>query len=108
MSTPHRSFRAASPASSRSPVPGFAPRVPASALLAIVLLLAAPLVAACQLTQPRTAQVGTNEKPLKMAFVPSSDSQKVLSSGEPIGRLLERETGLKVQVSVPTSYAAVI
>ena len=98
MSTPHHSFHAPSRAS----------RLSTWALLAVVLLLAVPLVTACQLTQPRTAQVGTNEKPLKMAFVPSSDSQKVLSSGEPIGRLLERETGLKVQVSVPTSYAAVI
>ncbi len=60
------------------------------------------------MAQPRAAQIGTNDKPIRMAFVPSSDSQKVLSSGEPLGRLLEQETGLKVQVSVPTSYAAVI
>ncbi|MFN8524471.1 MAG: phosphate/phosphite/phosphonate ABC transporter substrate-binding protein [Chloroflexota bacterium] len=43
-----------------------------------------------------------------MAFVPSSDSQKVLASGEPLGKLLEDATGFKVKVSVPTSYAAVI
>ncbi len=45
---------------------------------------------------------------VKMAFVPSTDSAKVLASGEKIGQLLEKETGLKFQVSVPTSYAAVL
>lgn len=43
-----------------------------------------------------------------MAFVPSTDSAKVLASGDKIGQLLEKETGLKFQVSVPTSYAAVV
>ena len=80
------------------------------AVLAFVALLAAPLGVACSMVQPggSSAQIGTNDNPIKMAFVPSSDSQKVLASGELIGRLLERETGLKVKVSVPTSYAAVI
>src|SRR5215210_8984244 len=78
------------------------------ALLAVIVALALPLAVACSMVQPPSAQLGTNDNPIKMAFVPSSDSQKVLGSGEPIGRLLERETGLKVRVSVPTSYAAVI
>ena len=78
------------------------------AVLASLVLLTLPLAAACSVVQPSGAALGTNDNPLKMAFVPSSDSQKVLASGEPIGRLLERETGLKVKVSVPTSYAAVI
>jgi phosphonate transport system substrate-binding protein len=43
-----------------------------------------------------------------MAFVPSTDSGKVLSSGKPIGDLLAQELGIPVEVSVPTSYAAVI
>ncbi|MBA2450142.1 MAG: phosphate/phosphite/phosphonate ABC transporter substrate-binding protein [Chloroflexi bacterium] len=78
------------------------------ALLAFAVVLVLPLAAACSMVQPASAQLGTNDNPIKMAFVPSSDSQKVLGSGEPIGQLLERETGLKVRVSVPTSYAAVI
>jgi phosphonate transport system substrate-binding protein len=43
-----------------------------------------------------------------MAFVPSSDSAKVLASGKPLGDLLSKELGTPVEVSVPTSYAAVI
>lgn len=98
MSNLHRSGRATRPR---------APLASRSALI-LTLALILPLAAACSVVQPSAAQLGTNDNPLKMAFVPSSDSQKVLSSGEPIGRLLERETGLKVKVSVPTSYAAVI
>ena len=45
---------------------------------------------------------------VRMAFVPSSDSGKVLASGKPIGDLLAKEIGIPVEVSVPTSYAAVI
>lgn len=54
------------------------------------------------------AELGTPENPLKMAFVPSSDSQKVLASGQPLADLLSQQTGLSFTVSVPTSYAAVI
>ena len=44
-----------------------------------------------------------------MAFVPSSDSQKVLASGQPLADLLTPAApGSTFQVSVPTSYAAVI
>jgi phosphonate transport system substrate-binding protein len=45
---------------------------------------------------------------LNMAFVPSSNSQKVLDSGKPLGDALGKITGYKFEVSVPTSYAAVI
>ncbi|MBI3972130.1 MAG: phosphate/phosphite/phosphonate ABC transporter substrate-binding protein [Chloroflexi bacterium] len=57
---------------------------------------------------PAKEAIGTATRPLKMAFVPSSDSQKVLSSGKPIGELLEKETSYNVGVSVPTSYVAVV
>ncbi len=43
-----------------------------------------------------------------MAFVPSSDSTKVLASGEPLAALLKDATNLNFKVSVPTSYTAVI
>jgi phosphonate transport system substrate-binding protein len=43
-----------------------------------------------------------------MAFVPSVDSQKVLTSGEPIAQLLQAATNLSFRVSVPTAYTPVI
>jgi phosphonate transport system substrate-binding protein len=45
---------------------------------------------------------------LRMAFVPSADSAKVLASGKPLGDMLSQEIGMPVEVSVPTSYAAVV
>lgn len=69
-------------------------------------IVGAIIVAACGVGGG--AALGTKDNPIKMAFVPSSDSQKVLASGEPLGQLLEKETGYSFKVSVPTSYAAVI
>ena len=71
-----------------------------------ISILSALLVAACG--AGRGASLGTPENPVKMAFVPSSDREKVLASGEPLGLLLEKETGLSFKVSVPTSYATAI
>jgi phosphonate transport system substrate-binding protein len=45
---------------------------------------------------------------LRMAFVPSADSAKVLASGKPLGDMLSQEINTPIDVSVPTSYAAVI
>jgi phosphonate transport system substrate-binding protein len=70
---------------------------------------AASPAAAMPAPKPAAAgELGSAAKPLKMAFVPSSDSQKVLGSGQPLADLLTKITGLVFQVSVPTSYAAVI
>ena len=76
------------------------------ALLTVALVLLTLPATACSVLDPATAPLGSYENPLKMAFLPSSDAQKVLASGEPIGRMLQSETGLKVKLSVPTSYAA--
>lgn len=69
-------------------------------------VVSATLIAACGVGGG--AALGTKDNPIKMAFVPSSDSQKVMASGEPLAQLLEKETGYSFKVSVPTSYAAVI
>jgi phosphonate transport system substrate-binding protein len=79
---------AASPSPSPSPSPASAPST------------SAPAAA--------SAASGATGGPIRMAFVPSSDSAKVLASGKPIGDMLAKEIGAPVEVSVPTSYAAVI
>ncbi|HEV8638845.1 MAG TPA: phosphate/phosphite/phosphonate ABC transporter substrate-binding protein [Chloroflexota bacterium] len=66
-----------------------------------------PAAGAPQAT-PAAAAPGTAGPTLKMAFVPSANSQKILSSGQPLGDLLARLTGYRFEVDVPTSYAAVI
>lgn len=56
----------------------------------------------------QSAALGTAENPIKMALVPSLDSQKLAENGEKLAQLLEKETGLKFKVSVPPSYTAVV
>lgn len=45
---------------------------------------------------------------LVLAFVPSVDAGKVLTTGSTLARMLEVATGYKVRAEVPTSYAATI
>ncbi|HEX9987136.1 MAG TPA: phosphate/phosphite/phosphonate ABC transporter substrate-binding protein [Chloroflexia bacterium] len=52
--------------------------------------------------------LGSKENPIKMAFIPSASSTRILASGEPLAAQLGAVTGYSFKVSVPTSYAAVI
>src|SRR5215207_5142679 len=110
---------AASPAASPSPAAAAPVAAPAATTAASPVAsppaaaspAASPSPAAAALPPPKpllASGLGSAATPLKMAFVPSADSQKVLSSGQPLADLLTRFTGLTFQVSVPTSYAAVI
>jgi phosphate/phosphite/phosphonate ABC transporter binding protein len=58
--------------------------------------------------KPAPGELGSKEKPINMAFVPSSNTSGVLANGTPLGQLLGQVTGYEFKVSVPTSYAAVI
>lgn len=56
----------------------------------------------------QSGEIGTASNPIKMAMVPSLDTQKLVVSGKKLAELLEKQTGLKYDISVPTSYTAVI
>ncbi|MGA7733376.1 MAG: phosphate/phosphite/phosphonate ABC transporter substrate-binding protein [Chloroflexia bacterium] len=58
--------------------------------------------------KPAPGELGSKENPIKMAFVPSSNSNAILANGTPLGVKLGQVTGYEFKVSVPTSYAAVI
>ena len=53
-------------------------------------------------------RLGSFDRPIVLSFTPSQDTQRVTASGSAITASLERATGLKWKVSVPTSYAATI
>jgi phosphonate transport system substrate-binding protein len=53
-------------------------------------------------------RLGSFDRPIILAFIPSQDTQRITASGSVIAASLERATGLKWKVSVPTSYAATI
>jgi phosphate/phosphite/phosphonate ABC transporter binding protein len=57
---------------------------------------------------PAAGELGSADKPIKVLFVPSVDVDFMIASGELIEEALLAATGLYVDVSVPTSYAATI
>src|SRR3990172_2818153 len=59
-------------------------------------------------TAAPTQALGTADRPIMMAFVPSQDTARVSASGKAIAASLETSTGLKWDVTVPISYAATI
>jgi phosphonate transport system substrate-binding protein len=54
------------------------------------------------------AELGSEERPIKVLFVPSVEVDAIISGGEVLATALEEATGLHFEVSVPTSYAATI
>jgi len=75
-------------------------------IVALVILALAGLCGCGK--EPTKQSIGTDKNPIKMAMVPSLDTQKLVKSGDKLKELLEKQTGLKFEVSVPTSYAAVV
>ncbi len=67
----------------------------------LVLLL---FLISCQKKSP----LGSKANPLKMYFVPSVETGKILSDGKRIAEMLHEETGFYFHIAVPVSYAAVI
>jgi len=54
------------------------------------------------------AALGSEERPIKVLFVPSVDADVIVTGGELLAQALADATGLSYEVSVPTSYAATI
>lgn len=54
------------------------------------------------------APLGSEERPIKVLFVPSVEAEAIISGGEILANALTEATGLNFEVSVPTSYAATI
>lgn len=54
------------------------------------------------------SDIGSEDHPIKVFFVPSVDAQVIVSGGEIMANALNEATGLHFEVSVPTSYAATI
>jgi phosphonate transport system substrate-binding protein len=68
----------------------------------VVLLLATLVLAGCG--EP---ELGTEDNPIVMSFVPSGDTQEIITSGDAIAEMLKQETGLEVVANVGTDFAAV-
>jgi len=59
-------------------------------------------------TAKPTVEIGTARKPVVMAFVPSTEMEKIVEGAKPLMKLLEEKTGLKFKDYVATSYIGVV
>ncbi len=53
-------------------------------------------------------KIGTRRNPIKFAFSPSSDSNKMMATAEPLRKCLEAKTGLSYDITIPPSYIVVV
>jgi len=58
--------------------------------------------------EPMAMELGSEDNPIKVLFVPSVDTNFMIESGDLIEQGLNEATGLNFEVSVPASYAATI
>ena len=51
---------------------------------------------------------GNSEPLLRLGMIPSTDPGKIVRESQPLVKYLEKETHSKVELVVPTNYAAVV
>jgi phosphonate transport system substrate-binding protein len=51
---------------------------------------------------------GGPERTLRLAMIPSTDPGKIVRDSQPLVKYLEKETGSRIDLVVPTNYAAVV
>jgi phosphonate transport system substrate-binding protein len=51
---------------------------------------------------------GSAPTTLRVSMIPTTDPSKLLRDSEPLVQRLEQKTGLKIELTVPTNYAAVV
>ena len=59
-------------------------------------------------TEPAASTLGTADNPIVMALAPSATSQELQAGGQAIADKLSEMTGYKINVTVPTNYAALV
>ncbi|MDP8923060.1 MAG: PhnD/SsuA/transferrin family substrate-binding protein [Chloroflexota bacterium] len=70
---------------------------------AVGLIVAALFAAACSTVRPAAPSPGTEPTRIRLALPATSTPDTALAHGTPLARLIERESGLRVTISVPTS-----
>jgi phosphonate transport system substrate-binding protein len=70
-------------------------------LVSVFVLALVPGVAA-------QGDLGSEDNPIQVFFVPSTEAQVIVEGGEIMANALEAATGLNFEVFVPTSYAATV
>jgi phosphonate transport system substrate-binding protein len=60
------------------------------------------------IVEAEKAPLGSEERPIKVLFVPSVEADVIISGGGIMADALKEATGLNFEVAVPTSYAATL
>jgi phosphonate transport system substrate-binding protein len=68
----------------------------------VLISLMALLLAGCG-----TPKLGTQDNPIVMSFVPSTDTQEIIASGDEIAKVVSDATGYTIEANVGTDFAAV-
>jgi len=72
-------------------------------LIIMILSISVLALAACG-GEP---ELGTEDNPIIMSFVPSGDTQEIIASGDAIAEMVQEKTGLVIDANVGTDFAAV-
>ncbi len=72
--------------------------------LCLALMVAMSLLSCTK----KRAEIGSEQNPVKLFFVPSVDVKVLEDSSKKTKDFLEKETGYKFEVSIPQSYVAVV
>ena len=70
-------------------------------ILSLVLAGALSLVTGCNPS-------GSSQQTLRLSMIPTTDPGKMIRESESLTAYLEKETGMKVEMTIPTNYAAVV
>lgn len=92
-----------SPAATRGPVPHHARKTLTRLLAPIVL---ATLCLSCSGGGGAPGQ--SAQATLRLSMIPTTDPGKMLRESQPLVDYLQRETGAKIELTIPTNYAAVV
>src|SRR5215813_5644886 len=76
-----------------------------SRLILVLACIAILLSVACKTTNSGN---GSPSATVRVSMIPTTDPGKVLRESEPLVAYLEQETGKKINLTVPTNYAAVV
>jgi phosphonate transport system substrate-binding protein len=73
-------------------------------LLVVAIATAIMLLSGCK----GSGSSDTSKPMLRLSMIPTNDPGKMVRDSQPLISYLEKETGAKVQMTIPTNYAAVV
>lgn len=74
----------------------------------LLIVAMVSLLAVLGVSSVAAQDLGTEENPIQVYFVPSAEAQTLIEGGEVLREALTEATGLSFEVFVPTSYAATV